>query len=208
MKHHYDKKAKVKTFSAGEMVLVRKPGLQSKLGDTWDGPYQVEKQISPVIYCVQVPGKPHKTKVIHCNLLKKWTTPAAHIHRVSTIVEEESGCEKPPGLILARENFVPSDNQQKLLEDTLSRYADVLSPDPGRTDVLQLTINTGDSEPVRSHPYRIPPRWKEEVRSEIDKLLALGIIQPSSSPWASSIVAVGKKDVGYGCVSISVLSMA
>ena len=91
---------------------------------------------------------------------------------------------------------MPSDTQQKLLEDTLSRYADVLSPDPGRTDVLQLTINTGDSEPVCSHPYRIPPRWKEEVRSEIDKLLALGIIQPSSSPWASSIVTVGKKDCG------------
>ena len=84
MKRQYDKKPNVKTFTAGDMVLVRKPGLQSKLGDTWDGPYQVEKQISPVTYCVQVPGKPHRAKVIHCNLLKKWTTPAAHIHRVST----------------------------------------------------------------------------------------------------------------------------
>ena len=51
MKRQYDKKAKVKTFTAGEMVLVRKPGLQSKLWDTWDGPYQVEKQISSVTYC-------------------------------------------------------------------------------------------------------------------------------------------------------------
>ena len=70
MKRQYDKTAKVKTFAAGDMVLVRKPGLQSKLGDTWDGPYQVDKQISPVTYCVQVPGKPHRAKVLHCNLLK------------------------------------------------------------------------------------------------------------------------------------------
>ena len=34
------------------------------------------------------------------------------------------------------------------------------------------------------------------MRVEIDKLLALGIIKPSDSPWASSIVTVGKKDGG------------
>ena len=48
MKKFYDRSAKAKTFSDGEMVLVRKPGLHSKMGDSWDGPYQVAKQISPV----------------------------------------------------------------------------------------------------------------------------------------------------------------
>ena len=114
----------------------------------------------------------------------------------SFVEEEECTSEQPPGLILARENFVPSGSQQQLLEDTLEQYKDVLSPDPGITNVLKLAINTGDSQPVRSHPYRIPPRWKDEVRGELDKLLDLGIIQPSDSPWASSIVTVGKKDGG------------
>ena len=57
-------------------------------------------------------------------------------------------------------------------------------------------ITTGDNAPVRSHPYRIPPKWKEEVRQQIDHLLALGILRPSDSPWSSSIVAVGKKEGG------------
>ena len=35
MKFHYDQKATANVFSPGDMVLVRKPGLQSKLGDTW-----------------------------------------------------------------------------------------------------------------------------------------------------------------------------
>ena len=182
MKKQYDKTAKVKSFAAGEMVLVRKPELHSKLGDSRDGPYQIERQISPVTYGIHIPGKPNKAKILHCNLLRKWTTPAAKIHRVATIIEEESACESPPGLTLIREDFVPFVEQQVLLDDVLKQYIDVLSSDPGRTDVLKLSINTGINDPVRSHPYRIPPRWKDEVRVEIDKLLAIGIIKPSDSP--------------------------
>ena len=48
MKRFYDWSAKAKTFAEGEMVLVRKPGLHSKMGDSWEGPYQVEHQASPV----------------------------------------------------------------------------------------------------------------------------------------------------------------
>ena len=57
MKKFYDKLAKVGSFSVGEMVLLRKPGLHSKLGDSWEGPYQIERQASPVTYKIQVPGK-------------------------------------------------------------------------------------------------------------------------------------------------------
>ena len=59
---------------------------------------------------------------------------------------------------------MPSVTQQALLDEVLEQYEDVLSPDPGRTDVLKLSINTGMHDPVHNHPYRIPPRWKDEVR--------------------------------------------
>ena len=71
MKGFYDRSAKVKVFEAGDMVLVRKPGILSKMGDSWEGPYQVERQASPVTYKIQVPGKPQQSKILHCNLLKK-----------------------------------------------------------------------------------------------------------------------------------------
>ena len=105
-------------------------------------------------------------------------------------------CETPPGLTLVRDGFVPSVAEQAQLDKVLDEYVDVLSPEPGRTDALKLSINTGVHDPVRKHPYRIPPRWKEKVRVQIDKLLELGIIRPSDSPWSSSIVTVGKKDGG------------
>ena len=182
MKKFYDRSASIKTFSAGDMVLVRKPVLHGKLGDSWDGPYQVEKQVSPVTYLVQVPGQSNKYKVLHCNMLRKWNTPAAKIHRVAIVHEEEGDGDFPSGLTLVRDGFVPTKEEQAKLDGVLKDFEDVLKPEPGRTSDLTLAINTGSHEPVRSHPYRIPPRWKEEVRGQIDQLLQLGIIRPSGHP--------------------------
>ena len=147
-------------------------------------------------YRIQVPGKSHQSKILHCNLLKKWSTTASKVHRVAIIHEEEGEDELPSGLILGRQGFVPSEQQQAKLDEVLNRYSDVINSEPGRTEVLQLSINTGSSELVRSHPCRIPPKWKEEVKDQVDKLLELGIIRPSTSPWSSSVVTVKKKDGG------------
>ena len=194
MKKYYDRSAKMKGFSVGQMVLVRKPGLHAKFGDFWEGPYQVEARISPVTYKVQVPGKPKLCRILHCNMLKLWTTPAGSIHRIAIIQEEAEQEGHPQGLILDRQGFVPTEQQQAALDRVLSLYPDVLNPDPGRTEVVALQINTEGHTPVSSHPYRIAPRWKEEVKGQIDQLLQLGIIQPSLSPWSSSVVTVKKKD--------------
>ena len=47
MKKYYDRSNKAQTFSEGEMVLVRKPGLNSKFEDTWEGPYQADLSSHP-----------------------------------------------------------------------------------------------------------------------------------------------------------------
>jgi hypothetical protein len=43
-------------------------------------------------------------------------------------------------------------------------------------------------------PYRHPRRFKDEIEKAIKELLAMGHIRPSSSPFASSVVLVLKKD--------------
>ena len=196
MKSFYDRSAAVKTFQDGDMVLVRKPVLGKKLDCAWIGPFEVERKVSPVTYALKLPGRSCKAKVVHCNLLKEWHTPADVLHRVMVVREEESESESSPGLRLGRDDFVPSSAEQAMLDDVLLKYKDVLCPTPGRTEAAQLCIRTGDSEPVRSHPYRIPPKWKEEVKTQLDQLLALGIIEPSTSSWSSSLVIVSKKDGG------------
>ena len=43
-------------------------------------------------------------------------------------------------------------------------------------------------------PYRHPKAYKDEIEHAIKELSALGHIRPSSSPFASSVVLVKKKD--------------
>jgi hypothetical protein len=43
-------------------------------------------------------------------------------------------------------------------------------------------------------PYHHPRRFKDEIEKAIKELLAMGHIRPSSSPFASLVVLVMKKD--------------
>ena len=199
MKKYYDRSAKMKSFDPGQMVLVRKPGLHGKFGDFWEGPYQVEARISPVTYKVQVPGKPKLHRILHCNMLRLWTTPAGRIHRVATITEEDEEVQSQ-GLVLVRDGSEPSAAEQVQLDQVLDKYSDVLCPVPGRTDRVALQIKTEGHTPVSNHPYQIAPKWKQEVKAQLDQLLQLGIIRPSVSPWSSSVITVKKKDGGSGSV--------
>ena len=195
MKAQFDKSSSVKHFEKVDLVLVWKPGIHSKMGASWDGPYVVGEKKSPVTYAVYVSNQPHRAKVLHVNLLKKWTTPASHIHRVAIVQDEDDVDEIcPVGLRLGRPEFVPSRQQQAALDKVLSDFPAVLKDEPGRTSLAKLVINTGGHPPVSFHPYRIAPRYKEEVKAQIDKLLELGILRPSTSPWSSGIITVRKKD--------------
>ena len=72
---------------------------------------------------------------------------------------------------------------------------------PGHTKLLEHSINTGSSPPMKQQAYRIPLAWQKAVQEEIQQLLELGVIRQSRSPWNSSIVTVRKKDGSYECVS-------
>ena len=56
-----------------------------------------------------------------------------------------------------------------------------------------MDIDTGDSPPVSSRPYTLPPEHYEWVQREIESLECAGVITKSMPKWASSIVVVPKK---------------
>lgn len=64
----------------------------------------------------------------------------------------------------------------------------------GRTNVLKHSIETGDSPPIVQRPYYVSPYVQKEIDEEIDRMLSLGVIEPSSSPWCNPVVAVKKKN--------------
>jgi hypothetical protein len=64
-------------------------------------------------------------------------------------------------------------------------------PDRGFEHTIELEAG---ATPVITVPYRHPKRFKDEIEKAIKELLAMGHIRPNTSPFASSIVLVLKKD--------------
>ena len=64
----------------------------------------------------------------------------------------------------------------------------------GETDIITMSIDTGDSPAVRQHPRHLPFVLRGEVAKQLRDMQQNGVIQPSSSPWSSPVVMVRKKD--------------
>ena len=56
--------------------------------------------------------------------------------------------------------------------------------DIGRTQLIEMEIDTGDSLPVAQSPYTLPLKHYNWVRQEIETLEKSGVIERSLSRWA------------------------
>jgi hypothetical protein len=87
-------------------------------------------------------------------------------------------------------------NELEKVRDFLVEFQDTFSKDQydiGRTDLIPHTIDTGNSRPVKQPLRRHPLAHLEFIDAEVEKLLELGIVEPSSAPWASNIVWLPKR---------------
>ena len=76
------------------------------------------------------------------------------------------------------------------------RFDDIISKgsdDIGKTLLVEMDIDTGDSPPIASKPYTLSLKHYDWVQKEITTLERAGIITKSISPWASPVVIVPKK---------------
>lgn len=90
-----------------------------------------------------------------------------------------------------------SDAEQGDVKALLQRYQSVFScheGDIGCTQLISHDIPVLDDIPVRQRYRRIPPSEYEVVKTHINQLMEAGIVRESSSPYASPIVLVKKKD--------------
>ena len=81
-------------------------------------------------------------------------------------------------------------------DELCEKYPTIFSrgnEDIGRTQLITMDIDMGDSPPVSSRPYTLALKHHQWVQSEIETLERAGVITKSMSPWASPIVVVPKK---------------
>ena len=80
--------------------------------------------------------------------------------------------------------------------DLCNRFDSIISKSSGeigKTLLIEMDIDTGNSPPITSRPYILPLKHYEWVHKEISTLERAGIITKSISPWASPVVIVPKK---------------
>ena len=95
------------------------------------------------------------------------------------------------------EHFAGSDDEKVSLCELIDKCQDVVAmtdTDVGKTRMLSHEIDTGAAHPIRQASRRLPPGRLEIVSDQIGNMLDQGIIEPSTSPWASPIVLVRKSD--------------
>ena len=89
-----------------------------------------------------------------------------------------------------------SDKHLEASNQLCDKYKDVFlvdSLDIGKTPLITMDIDTGDSLPICQKPYNLPLKHAEWVKSELNILEKAGVIVRSVSPWASHIVIVPKR---------------
>ena len=88
------------------------------------------------------------------------------------------------------------DKYKKAFEELCEEYKDIFSKDSsdiGRTPLITMEIENGDSPLVCQRPYNLPLKHIDWVQKELDTLEKAGVITRSVSPWASPIVIVPKR---------------
>ena len=89
-----------------------------------------------------------------------------------------------------------------MLRDLVRRYPDVFTDMPGETNVIQHRVKLTDDTPIRCKPYLLLYAMREELRNEVVSMQETGVVIPYTSPYASPIVMVKKKN-GSNRVSVN-----
>ena len=68
------------------------------------------------------------------------------------------------------------------------------SLDMGHTSMVKHKIKLDNYAPFKERYRHIPPNLFDEVKNHLKEMIQVGTIRCSSSPWASTVVLVRKKD--------------
>ena len=195
-KETWDAKAQDRTFTKSDQVLMRKPGINLKLAESWEGPYTVVKRNSPLSYGIDTGDR--NIPSMHVQLLKQFREhlDCPKVARVTSVFEPDTDTD---GILdrYAEVNVVGDELQGKQAADVKLwelKHHETMTKQPGLTHLVRFSINTGDHPPIYQRAYSTPVALRASIDTEIDWLLYKEFIRPSTSPWASPMVTVKKPD--------------
>jgi len=100
-------------------------------------------------------------------------------------------------------NIVYSDSLDASKLDQLKRlvyeYRHIFSDIPGRTNIVNVDIVLESDREENIKPYPLPLSLRDELDKQLDSMLQMGIIEPSSAKYSSPVVMVKKPDGSFRC---------
>ena len=84
--------------------------------------------------------------------------------------------------------------QKEKVEQLIKKFPQVIQARNSVTTQVRHRLNTTYQQPIRQRSYRIPLAIKRDVIKELQEMKDDGIIEESTSEWASPLVIVKKKD--------------
>jgi RNase H-like domain found in reverse transcriptase/Reverse transcriptase (RNA-dependent DNA polymerase)/Integrase zinc binding domain/Integrase core domain len=214
----FNKKAVYRQFAAGSKVLILRPTDHNKLLMQWKGPYDVIEHVRDHNYLIRVKGR---SRLYHANMLKQFIereprnelNDTAALSReidesdvavIAAAILEATGSEDSDVQTyqtLQKETWTdvdinPSltDEQRTQVRELLREFTEIFTDVPKRCNVGEHQIHLTTIDPVHQKPYPLPFALREALSQEIDAMLELQVIEPSTSPYASPVVMVKKPD--------------
>jgi len=87
---------------------------------------------------------------------------------------------------------VLSAQQKERLDLVINKLPSYEKNGLGRTHLVEHIIDVADAKPVKQRHWPISPAKEDLMFSELENMLALGVIEESKSPWSSNCVLVRK----------------
>ena len=120
------------------------------------------------------------------------------LHKVFTSVSNfiKSPAEVKTHRKVDLEDKIIKEDTKEKFHKLCNRYDDIISKgsaDIGKTLLVEMDIDTGDSPPIACRPYTLPLKHHDWVKKEIEILDRAGIIDKSISAWASPVIIVPNK---------------
>lgn len=181
------------TFEAPMLVLPIK-GYDAILGVNW------MKQVSPVVFdfcngsiLVTLQGqkvelkhcsKPSRVEVVNAEDKRRWV----HKDDCCFLIQVKA-VETPP----STPDLITPPAIQQVLDDYTDVFSEPTGLPPKRTHDHKIPLKP-DSNPVNNNPYKCPYVHKQEIEKIVKEMLKSGIVRHSSSPFASPVLLVKKKD--------------
>ena len=183
-----------KRSDEGDQEIVLDDDAADKLCERWRDPATVVRIISPDSYFIDI-GDGRVRYVQSCDIISEIDVDFSRALVPATV--DDGNVLPSVNVDRSKIEHLDPEQQGELLA-LLDEFAECFIDKPGLCKVAEHQIRvTGEFQPKRMRPYRVPEAMKPEVERQIKELLDAGLIVRSDSPMASPLVCVAKKQ---GCL--------